>query len=90
MIDIKQAVAASQRFAADTLGTNDLLLEEIKSVDNFFLITLSFPNRQPSLGTRPAAWNPARYRDREYKVFSVDKQSGDVVQMSIRDLSGVL
>ena len=47
MIGIKEAIANAKAFAADILGIQNLLLEEVKSDRQQFHITLSFPHRFP-------------------------------------------
>ena len=82
MADVKQAVAAAKQFAVDALGVNDLLLEEIGSEDDHFDVTLSFPKR----ANADTLSRLAPYREREFKTFSVDKSSGEVLGMTIRQL----
>jgi hypothetical protein len=84
MIDVKQAILSAKAYAREVLGIDDCLLEEVRSEPNAFDITLSFPERRG-----PDFVNPMlRGRDaREYKSFEVDKQSGAVQRMSIRQLA---
>jgi hypothetical protein len=87
MIDIKQAVVNAKKYAHDVLGASDLLLEEVDSRDNDFEITLSFPTRgmpkRNPLTRRSLLESPAR----EYKTFAVNKKTGEVLRMSIRQLT---
>lgn len=81
MVDVKQAIANAKEYAHKLLDTEDLLLEEVHSLDDKFEITLSFPARPFGLV------NPSLFRGRpprEYKTFEVDKESGLVLGMSIR------
>ena len=92
-MEIKNAVASAIVFATDALGTDrtrDIRLEEVESslVDGrpIWLITLSSP-----VFPKPAGANfrqmmgPANpLADREFKVFSVAKDSGEVLAMRIR------
>ncbi len=85
MIDVKQAITNARAYAADVLGQSNLLLEEVRSDDEHFTITLSVPDR----GRSPAlnALLPDRSGPREYKAFTVRKDSGEVVEMSIRRIA---
>jgi hypothetical protein len=88
---IQQTVQAAAAFAQETLGadrTGGLQLEEIDSGksngDEVWLITLSMvipPNFSIN-----AAFD-ALSAKREYNVFSVLKNSGEVVSMRIRELA---
>lgn len=82
MITIKEAVANAMEFAAGVLDANrtrDLLLEEIDSsnIDGgpVWLVTLSFERLPP-------------YGERDYKTFTVRKDTGEVLAMKIRELVG--
>ena len=84
MIDVKQAVGAAVQYAKDLLGAeqNPTLEEvELSPDDRYWLITLGFEPRFSPLvalsGTRPL---------REYKLFRVDAESGQVVSMKIRSV----
>jgi len=96
-MDIKDAVRSAIAFASESLGperTADIRLEEIESstVDDrpVWLITLS----SALVPTGPLA--PAAIRNpfglggdalREYKVFTVTKDNGEVLSMKIRLLA---
>jgi hypothetical protein len=80
MTPIKQAVANAMEFADGVLGagrTLDLRLEEIESseIDGapIWLITLSFQRTSYA---------------RDYKTFSIRKDTGEVLAMKIRELAG--
>lgn len=67
------------------LSTNDIRLEEIELSDDkqFWLITISFEAKtfteELSMGIR--------YRDeREYKIFKVNAQTGEIESMKIREV----
>lgn len=81
MLDIKQAIINARSYAADVLGISATLLEEVHSRGNRFEITLSFPERfspsNPLLGGSR----------REYKTFEVNKETGEVEGMSIREIA---
>ena len=88
MVDVKQAIAKAKAYAAEVLGESELLLEEVHSSEDRFKITLSFPERRsPKLtNINPMLSQRAWSQEREYKSFDVDKRSGDVLEMSIRQL----
>lgn len=92
-MDLKEAVRNAIVFAVGTLGqerTGDIRLEEIESstVEGrpVWLITLSsamttvgsFASVREALGTPP---------DREYKIFTVTKDTGEILSMKIRLLT---
>ena len=82
MITVKDAATRAAEFAHITLDPTpqDLQLEEVElgkagRIDAW-LITLSMPNRRlGSLGPR------------EYKVFTVRGDTGEVISMKIRELA---
>jgi hypothetical protein len=92
-MDIKDAVRHAIAFAGESLGlerTADIRLEEIESstVDDrpVWLITLSNAIKSDgSLNSIAAALGAEAAR--EYKVFSVTKDSGEVLSMKIRLLA---
>jgi len=82
MITVRDAAARAAEFAHTTLNPapQDLQLEEVElgktgRIDAW-LITLSMLNRR--LGT---------LGPREYKVFTVRRDTGEVVSMKIRELA---
>ena len=87
MVSIKQATNSAREFAANLLEPsqyNNLRLEEVESsaVDGnpVWLITLSMPDPDPAamvMGGR-----------RAYKIFTVQKEDGEVLSMKIRELAG--
>ncbi|MBV8782530.1 MAG: hypothetical protein JO353_14125 [Phycisphaerae bacterium] len=85
MIDLKEAVKKAIEFAVATLGQRDYMLEEIKSDDRQFYVTLSFADRIEGLKIATPL-SGRRHIGREYKVFDVDKASGEVAAMSIRNV----
>lgn len=99
MVEIKTAVEAAMKFAADTLGPNrtvDLRLEEVESgTENgqeVWLITLSAPNLgKPGPMAALAASTLSDFlganAQREYKIFAVSKTTGTVLSMKIRLLA---
>ena len=84
MATIQEAVQNAMRFAQETLGpgrTEGLQLEEVESGGvgghDAWLITLSMPSR--GLGAFSGR--------RDYKIFSVLKNNGEVTSMKIRELA---
>jgi hypothetical protein len=86
MIDVKQAISSAREYAQNILGTPDLLLEEVRSSDDSFEITFSFPERIEGHGVAQFG-RPRVNHAREYKNFDVDKESGQVTGMSIREIA---
>jgi hypothetical protein len=92
VVDVKTAVKNAMEFAQVSLGegrTKGLRLEEIDSStiegNAVFLVTLS--NLPADAGAYSNAFaNLAIGADakREYKIFAVSKESGDVLSMKIR------
>ena len=84
-VPLKQAVANAVAFAAGVLEdrARDIQLEELESVDNngasAWLITLSM------IGDPLVA---AIMRRRDYKTFTVRKDTGEVTAMKIREFAG--
>jgi hypothetical protein len=90
-MEIKDAVKAAIAFATATLGQDRLAglrLEEIESsIVNgraVWLITLSGASTMDHL---TAALGLDSGRGREYKVFTVAKDDGEVISMKIRELA---
>ena len=83
------------QFARDTLGpgrTADMRLEEVESETVAgkvaWLITLSMVNTEGPLGPiNAAASSFGASAKREYKVFTVAKDNGDVTAMKIREFA---
>lgn len=86
MVTIQQAVKNAAAFSRSVLGeeaVQDLRLEEVES-DEYngrpvWFVTLSFRGWSQGL--------EALVRDRVYKRFIVDKESGEVLAMKIRELA---
>jgi hypothetical protein len=88
-MEIKEAVRNAIAFARDALGferTTSIRLEEIESssVGNrpVWLVTLSTTSG-PALPTMALGL----HEDRDYKVFTVAKDNGEVLSMKIRLLA---
>jgi hypothetical protein len=97
MTDIKMAVAKAKTFALETLGGahGDYSLEEMER-DTYkgrdvWMITLGMPKNvaTPIEAVAPdamrALFGP---REREYKTFIVDTDTGEVLAMKLRVLAG--
>ena len=86
MIDVKQAAQTASTYFADLYagqGVSGVRLEEVEITEDgkFWLITLSFPDRDPSPSNLFLAGT-----NRQYKVFKVDATTGQVVSMKIRQV----
>jgi hypothetical protein len=90
-MEIDQAIQSAMAFAAKSLGperTANIRLEEVESsvVDGkpVWLITLSGGMDVPSPVVRQLL---GAHAEREYKVFTVTKDTGEVLSMKIRLLA---
>jgi len=93
---LKQAVANAVEFAAGVLGNRaqDVQLEEVESVDNngtsAWLITLSMIRDDTVKDVAGSSWaiaTMASMRPRDYKTFTVLKDTGEVTAMKIREFA---
>jgi hypothetical protein len=89
MIDLKQAVQATYDYLQSLQGMmghplNNLRLEEVELSEdrNFWLITLGFD----SIIKKNRLAIELDISTREYKIFKVNSQSGEVEAMKIRSL----
>ena len=94
MVSVKQAVQSAVAFAQSVLDPDqlsDLRLEEVEAgeVDSqhVWLITLSMMARLGPLASVPALSALVSPVPREYKTFSVHKETGEVLSMKIRPLA---
>ncbi len=94
MVSVKEAVANAIEFAQSVLGpdrTSDLRLEEVEKTkingDDAWSITLSMlePSTLLEVTTLSRVFGKG---PREYKTFTVDSQTGNVLSMKIRELVG--
>jgi hypothetical protein len=92
-IDVRQAVIAAKEYLQslkDQIGRQieDLRLEEVELSEdkNFWLITLGF-SRPADRAKNPLAdlTDSPKY-EREYKIFKIDSQTGEVQSMKIREV----
>jgi len=96
-MEIKDAVGRAIAFAIDSLGTArtiNIRLEEVESstVDDrpVWLITLSsalIPGAGPASVMREMAAAMGAETEREYKIFTVTKDTGEILSMKIRLLA---
>ena len=87
MIGVKDAVGAATRFAEELYGPREdlgLTLEEVElsSDDRHWLITLGLVDR-----ANPFAALAGGLAQRDYKIFKVDAETGEVVSMKIRSVA---
>jgi hypothetical protein len=93
-MEIKDAVRSAVAFAKDSLGLNrtiDVRLEEIESsiVDGrpVWLITLSSALQPDAAIAKMFAPQLGFDAEREYKIFTVAKDDGEILSMKIRVLA---
>ncbi|HEY1218153.1 MAG: hypothetical protein ABSE42_13425 [Bryobacteraceae bacterium] len=92
-VPLKQAVANAIGFATEALDNRaqGVQLEEVESVDTngtgVWLITLSMTDHPPSSATSPML-DAYLNRRRDYKIFTVRKDTGEVIAMKIREFGG--
>lgn len=94
MISIQDAVRNSVAFARDAFSGSDLAswsnirLEEVeKSRCNgreMWLVTLSIPLKATETIVSPLPFE----KERIYRVFTVDRETGEVLSMRIREFAG--
>jgi hypothetical protein len=91
MVDVREAVKRAVAFAEELLEPNrtgQLLIEEVELVTvrgkQVWKITLSVPW---TLSDSLSDSRPSPHRKRDYKTFTVDRKSGEVVSMKIRELA---
>jgi hypothetical protein len=99
MVPVKEAIESSRAFAIGALGperTSGLQLEEVeagKYLDrDAWRITLSMLRPNPFAGVdklEALTGVASPYAPRDYKSFFVDRETGEVLSMKIRELAGV-
>ncbi len=98
-VDVRGAVVAAKKYfqsLTDMISNQvqDLRLEEVELSEDkrFWFITLGFERpvvqRKNSLANLlPAPASPPDYKyEREYKIFKIDSETGEVQSMKIREL----
>jgi hypothetical protein len=98
MVSVKEAVESSRLFAVGVLGqerTAGLQLEDVELGKHLekdaWQITLSVlrPNPFAANSLQALAGTASPYAPRDYKTFLVDRETGEVLAMKIRELAGV-
>lgn len=97
MISIQDAVRNSVAFAKDAFAESDLApwssirLEEVEKSrhegQDVWLITLSIPLTHAENAPSVSPILPFE-KERRYKVFTVDRETGEVISMRIREFAG--
>jgi hypothetical protein len=94
MVPVKQAVESAAAFAKTILGeerTAGLQLEEVDFGKHFerdaWKITLSMLRRDPFREASAPALMRSLTAARDYKTLIVDRETGDVLSMRIRELA---
>jgi hypothetical protein len=92
MVSIKQAFANAAEFAASVLELEDPRLEEVETAEAngavVWLITLSMVRSGAPFNNALAALSNFRGVPRDYKTFTIRKDTGEVLSMKIRELAG--
>jgi len=93
-IDVRGAVMAAKKYfedIQDLIGKtiDDILLEEVEISDDrrFWYVTLGFSRltgKTENLISEPISFS-SQY-EREYKIFTIDADTGEVQSMKIREL----
>ncbi|MEC4819906.1 MAG: hypothetical protein SAK29_42550 [Scytonema sp. PMC 1069.18] len=94
-IDVRGAVMAAKKYfedIQDMIGNsiNDLLLEEVELSEDkrVWYVTLGFsrPVAKTERTLIPDVISLANKTEREYKIFAVDAETGEVKSMKIREV----
>lgn len=94
-IDVRSAVIAAKQYfenIKDMMGDsiNNILLEEVELSENkkFWYVTLGFsrPVAKNEKSLIPDAISLVTKTEREYKMFIVDAETGEVKSMKIREV----
>ncbi len=92
-IDVRQAVIAAKEYLQslrDQIGMliEDLRLEEVELSDDkkFWLITLGFSRPAYKAKNPLADLTDSPKYEREYKIFKIDSETGEVQSMKIREV----
>jgi hypothetical protein len=94
MVSVKQAAESAAAFATSVLGaerTAGLQLEEVEFGRHFdrdaWQITLSMLRPNPFRDASAPVLMPSLTSARDYKTLVVDRETGDVLAMKIRELA---
>ncbi|OCR01902.1 hypothetical protein BCD67_05305 [Oscillatoriales cyanobacterium USR001] len=89
-IDVRAAVSAAENYLTslqDKIGLTiqDLRLEEVELSEDktYWLITIGF-NRLTDTANNPLGLPTIPHHEREYKIFKIDAETGEVKSMKIR------
>ncbi|MGI2909138.1 hypothetical protein [Tolypothrix sp. VBCCA 56010] len=94
-INVRSAVVAAKKYfedIQDMIGNsiNDILLEEVELSENqkFWYVTLGFsrPVAKTERSLIPDAISLTTKYEREYKIFTVDAETGELKSMKIREV----
>ena len=85
MIDVKQAAQSASNFVTGLYANeiiSDVRLEEVELTEDgkYWLITLSLPPPKSAISA------VFQIGARQYKIFKVDADTGEVLSMKIREL----
>lgn len=91
MIDVKQAAQSASSFVAGLYSdktVSDVQLEEVELSEDglYWLITLSFAP-PASLSQGSSMFGGVIPAQRQYKIFKITADTGEVLSMKIRELS---
>jgi hypothetical protein len=96
MVTIQEATQNAMAFAAAALGperTQGLRLEEVESSTengvSVWYITLSMVDREQGTSAMGSAFAALVSPKREYKRFTIVKETGDVTAMHIREVANI-
>ena len=89
MVGVKEAVQKSAEFATEVLGADrahDLRVEEVEldEANRRWMVTLSMPSLDAANFLSP------EFAKRDYRAFTVNADSGVVLAMRIRELTGAV
>lgn len=88
MVDVQQAAATATTYLISLypqLSLLDVQLEEVELTEDekYWLITLSYPLLKVAAPSALAGFMPSK---KDYKVFKIDSDAGQVRSMKIRKL----
>ena len=96
MVTAKQAAENAAAFAISTLGENRTAGTQLEEAElgkfmdrDAWRVTLSMlrPNPFAERGNPTAIMPPPGFAGRDYKAFFVDRETGEVLSMKIRELA---
>jgi hypothetical protein len=92
MIDVKQAAQSASEFVGELFPANtvsDVRLEEVELSEDgsHWLITLSFPPPASLSRGSSGPFGVSSPAPRQYKIFKIKADTGEVQSMKIRELS---